>query len=185
MKFNKLFRLLPVEQKSWLPLFSHSISYHLLTQLQVDIKRENIEAKLQRSKQFLGESMVDKPEVIEQIPREITVVDSLYNNFKVTLPDGIKVINITSSTKDFRISNVILGFDKDVEMVNLYIISRGNLCRVKTYITNDEATRILLSTDAPSFVAKYYSEALEVLCNCNKYKNNQATTASIEHTNIN
>lgn len=83
---------MPVEQISWLSLFSQSMSNDLLTKLQVDMHRGNNEAKLERSQLTLGESVTDLPQVIGYIAKQGNLLEPFYNSFKTVLPDGKKLL---------------------------------------------------------------------------------------------
>ena len=170
MKFNKLFNLMPVEQISWLSLFCQSMSNDLLTKLQVDMHRGNNVVKLERSKLTLDESVTDLPQVIGYITKQGNLLEPFYNSFKTVLHDGKKIINIAAADKISTISNVILGFDKKHEMVSLYIISQGNICRLKSYLTPHEYMQLLLSVDLIGFIGKVYGNELSAVLGANNYK---------------
>lgn len=169
MKFNKLFKTMPVEQIAWLSLFSQSMSNDLLTKLQVDMQRENIEAKFERGRVSLGESVCHIPQVIGYISKQGNFLDPLYRSFKTQLPDGKKFINVNIDDKITGISNIILGFDKKHNMVTLYIISKGNVCRLKNYLTTHQYMQLLLSEDTVGFIGKEYGTELSMVLNSNSY----------------
>ena len=170
MKFKKLFNVMPVEQISWLSLFSQSMSNDLLTKLQVDMHRANNESNLERSQLTLGESVTDLPQVIGYIAKQGNLLEPFYNSFKTVLPDGKKIINISAADKISTISNVILGFDKKHEMVSLYVIGQGNICRLKSYLTPHEYMQLLLSVDIIGFIGKVYGNELSAVLNSTSYK---------------
>lgn len=170
MKFKKLFNVMPVEQISWLSLFSQSMSNDLLTKLQVDMHRGNNEAKLERSQLTLGEPVTDLPQVIGYMAKQGNLLEPFYSSFKTVLSDGKKIINIAAADKISTISNVILGFDKKHEMVSMYIISQGNICRLKNYLTPHEYMQLLLSADIVGFIGKVYGNELSAVLGANNYQ---------------